>query len=160
MRTHRRASTGSGAHPARRPVSRRWLASVLLVAATVLFGIGTSYEAAERSEHSGDPHGEREQILGIDATSPAVIGTGIVLSLVAAAAIVSFPRRPVAYGVAVFAILDVAEAIHGPREGEPFIGVLALNIAALHGTAAVIAYRIASETASLDAPVAPGNLSR
>lgn len=145
-------------------MSRRWLTAVLLVVAAVLFGFGTSYEAAERSEHSGDPRDEREQIVGIDATNPAVIGTGIALSLVAAAAIVAFPRRPVAYGVtvfaAVFAMLDLAEAIHGLREGEPAIGVLALIIASLHGAAAVIAYRVASEPASLDTSVAPGNLSR
>lgn len=145
-------------------MSRRWLAAVLLVAAAALFGIGTSYEAAERSEHTGDPQAEREQIAGIDATSPAVIGAGIVLSLAAAAAIVAVPRRLVAYGVAafaaVFAMLDLAEAIHGLREGESAIGVLALVIAALHGAAAVIAYRIASETASHESPVAPGNLSR
>jgi hypothetical protein len=50
-------------------VSRRWLAAVLLVVAAVLFGIGTSYEAAERSEQANDPHAEREGILGIDATA-------------------------------------------------------------------------------------------
>ena len=145
-------------------MSRRWLAALLLVVAAVLFGIGTSYEAAERSEHSGDPHAEREQILGIDATSPLMIGAGIALSFVAAAAIVAFPRRPVAYGVAVFAavfaMLDLAEALHGLREGEPAIGVLALVIAALHGAAAVIAHRVVSEPASLDTSLSPGNLSR
>ena len=145
-------------------MSRRWLAALLLVVAAILFGIGTAYEAAERSEHTGDPHAEREQIAGIDATSPAVIGAGIVLSLAAAAATVALPRRPVAYGVAafaaVFAMLDLAEAIHGQREGEPAIGVLALIIAALHGAAAVTAHRIASEPASLVTPAEPGNLSR
>lgn len=145
-------------------MSRPWLAALLLVAAAVLFGIGTSYEAAERSEHTGDTHADREQTLGIDATSPAVIGTGIALSLAAAAAIAAFPRRPVAYGIAafaaVFAALDLAEATHGLRDGEPFIGVLALIIAALHGTAAVIAYRIGSDETSHDSSAAPGNLSR
>ena len=164
MRTLRGASAGRSADPPRRSVSRRWLAALLLVIAAVLFGIGTSYEAAERSEQAGDPHAEREQILGVDATSPAVIGTGIALSLVAASVIVAFPRRLVAYGVAVFAavfaVLDLAEAIHGLREGEPALGVLALIIAVLHGTAAAITYRIASEPASLDTSVAPGNLSR
>ncbi len=37
-------------------------------------------------------------------------------------------------------MFDMAEAIHGLREGEPGIGVLALIIATMHGAAAVVAY--------------------
>lgn len=70
---------------------------------------------------------------------------------------------PVPSSVAAFAcvlaMLDQAEAIEGRHEGEPVLGVLAPFTAALHGTAAMIAYRIGSEPASLVPAGAPGNLS-
>ena len=144
-------------------MNRRWLAAGLLVAAAVLFGIGTSYEAAERSEHTPAGSVHEERIVGIDAASPALIGAGIALSLLAAAAIVAFPRRPVLYGVAgfaaTFAVLDLAEAVHGLRENEPAIGVLALVIAALHASAAAITYRLLDHQPSNDTTTTPGNLS-
>ena len=134
-------------------MSRRHLVAVLLVVAGVLFGIGTSYEAAEHSEHSEeiDASGEVEsesgaRILGVDAGSPAVIGLGIVLSFAAAAVVLFLRRRPadlaVAGFAAVFGALDLAEAVHGLREDEVMIGVLALVIAALHFAAAWLASQL------------------
>lgn len=156
----------------------RAIVAVLLVVAAVLFGIGTSYEAAERSENdehttepavrSGAPEhdvaaeasravdtddaghaGSSERILGIDATSPTVIGLGIALSIAASAAVLLVRRRPVDLAVAAFAglfgVLDLAEALHGLREDEVTIGLLALVIAALHLGAAVLAFRLEPE---------------
>jgi hypothetical protein len=144
-------------------VTRRRLVAVLLVAAAVLFGIGTSYEAAERSEHletevaetaAGGEKGER--ILGIDATSPVVIGLGILLSLGAAAAIVRAPRRPVDLGIAgfaaVFGVLDLAEALHGLREDEVAIGILALIVGSMHLGAAWLASTLESHHVSATEP--------
>jgi hypothetical protein len=72
----------------------------------------------------------------IDATSPVVIGPGIMLSLAAAGAIVLVPCRPVDLGVvgfaAVFGVLDLAEALHGLRENEVTIRILALIIGAMY----------------------------
>jgi hypothetical protein len=135
----------------------------LLVAAAVLFGIGTSYEAAERSEHpeseaaeTAEGHEEGERILGIDATSPVVISLGILLSLTAGAAVVLVPRRAVDLGVAgfaaVFTVLDLAEALHGLREDEMTIGILALIIGAMHLGAAWLASTLESHDVSAVEP--------
>lgn len=149
----------------------RRLVALLLIAAAVLFTIGTTYEASERSEHKESATGtersesaesaehteaneanededeESERILGIDTTSPVAIGAGIALSLAAAAAVLLVRRRPFDLAVAVFAAafgaLDIAEAVHGLREDETTIGLLALVIAGLHLAAAWFAWRLA-----------------
>ncbi|MBI2705593.1 MAG: hypothetical protein HYX32_09945 [Actinobacteria bacterium] len=81
-------------------------------------------------------------MLGVDVTSPSVIGAEIEPSLLAAA----------------FAVLDLSEAVHGLRENEPAIGVLALVIAALHATAAVITFPLLDQRPSRDRSASPGNL--
>ena len=141
----------------------RRLVAILLLVAGVLFGIGTSYEAAERAEHSEpieagseNPSKESgERILGIDATSPAVIGAGIAMSFAAAASVRFVRRRPVDLAVGAFAAgfgaLDLAEAVQGIREDEVTIGILALVIAALHLWAAWSASQLD------DAPVVRGS---
>ena len=143
-------------------MSRRGLAAGLLVVAAVLFGIGTAVEAAEGSEpretetsETTEEQEESESILGIDATSPAVIGFGIALSLGAAAALVLVRRRPLDLGIAAFAglfgVLDLAEAVSGLREDEIAIGILALVIATMHLAVAWLAANLeASEGSALE----------
>jgi hypothetical protein len=127
----------------RRIVTRRRagrVAAVLLLLATIAFGIGIAIEKAEEGE-GGAAHAE-ETLLGIEVESPAIIALGLVLSLVAIAAVLRAPERPwvveaVAVFCAGFAVLDAIEV--GRKWGdETTIALLALVAALLHLAAAAV----------------------
>jgi len=116
------------------------VAAALLLLATIAFGIGIAIEKAEERE-DGAAHAE-ETVLGIEVESWPVIALGLVLSLIAIAAVLRAPERPwvleaVAVFCAGFAVLDAIEV--GRKWGdETTIALLALAAAILHLAAGAV----------------------
>jgi hypothetical protein len=130
------------------------LIAVLLVMSAALFGLGVAIEhssdgdnhaaSAETGQESTDgaenaSHAETptsEWVLGLPAESPAGVAAVVVASLLLAALVWRYPRRPVLIVVAVFglaaAILDIAEVVRQVDAERSGVGVLALLVAALH----------------------------
>lgn len=158
----------------------RGLAVVLLLLATLAFGVGVAIEKAEDGEHSertesirsspeagavgdsdefapADAHG-KETILGIETESTPLIVVGIALSLLVAAGVWRLGDRAdaVAVGSAFclgFAVLDAVEMSRKWGD-ETTIAVLALLAMLLHAAAAAVLGVTASRL-SRSRPVPP-----
>ena len=135
-----------------------------IVAATVLFVVGTTIERNQGENHSateetthggeaarGEPaasestSGEEsgsEEILGVDPESAALVAIAAGVSLLLAAAVWRWPDRGallllVAAAMLAFAALDVREVVHQIDENRSGLAVLAAFVALLHlGSAA------------------------
>lgn len=142
------------------------LAALLLVLATIAFGVGIGIERAEEGENAepaaieqplvdgagGEPSGlpgevageghEEEEILGIEFESTPLVVTGVVASLLLALALWRLPRRWVlalgALFCAAFAVLDGIGVSRKLGE-ETTIAVLAGAALVLHLGAALVA---------------------
>jgi hypothetical protein len=131
------------------------VAAVQLLLATLAIGIGITIEKAEEGE-GGAAHAE-ETPLGIEVESPAIIALGLVLSLIAIAAVLRAPERPwvleaVAVFCAGFAVLDAIEV--GRKWGDEItIALLALVAALLHLAAAAVLATAAARRPGVGRPV-------
>jgi hypothetical protein len=122
--------------------SARVLAVILLLLATLAFGIGIAIEKSEEGEHSGAAGvvQSEETILGIEAESTPLIVLGLAASLVAAAGLWWFGDRRWVLGLVAlfclgFAVLDGIE-VSRKWGDEATIAVLALLALVLHADAA------------------------
>jgi hypothetical protein len=107
-------------------------------------GTETGNEGSE-SNQAGEPAGRNarhaetpasERVFGVGAESPITLIAMVVVSLLLAAAVLRYRRRPVFAVVAVFgsgaSALDIAEVVRQFDAGRFAIGALAVLIAALH----------------------------
>lgn len=87
--------------------------------------------------------GEAETVLGVHVESPMLVTLAVVLSLGAAALVLTIRRRAVVVGAgalaAVFVIVDCAELLHQAGEARPTMAVLAGLTKGLHVAAALTA---------------------
>lgn len=156
-----RVSTASGR-------SARVLAVILLLLATLAFGIGIAIEKSEEGEHSeaagvasqvatGESN-EEETVLGIEAESTPLIVLGLVASLIAAAGLWWFGDRRWVLGLVAlfcfgFAVLDGIEMSRKWGD-EAMIAVLALLALVLHASAGAVSAASALRLGRSDAAAA------
>ena len=108
---------------------------------------GTGDEAAEGSAESAEGSEESEEseesLFGVNLESPVFVVLGVAASL--ALAVLTWRsnarRLLIATGLfaAVFAVLDIAEAVRKFNDSETGIAVLALTIGVIHAAAAFVA---------------------
>ena len=153
-------------------MARNRILALVVVLATVLFAIGAGVEnsdthaepagethlegevaeSGEEAEHAegaesaeGEAGKEDETLLGVDVESTPLVVLAIVASLALAACAWLRPDLGglIAVAMLVFAALDVREVAHQLDESEGGIALLAGIVAALHFTAAALAFRLA-----------------
>jgi UDP-N-acetylmuramyl pentapeptide phosphotransferase/UDP-N-acetylglucosamine-1-phosphate transferase len=100
-----------------------------------------------------------EQLLGVDPESTGLLAVAMVVSVVLAAAVWWRGASPavlaaVAAAMAAFCALDLREVVHQVDESRTGLAVLAGVVAALHGTAALVAARAAVKARGVPPPLA------
>ena len=105
-------------------------------------------ESSPEGSEDGEEGEEAETLLGIDVESTPLIVLAVLGSFGLAAAVWLRPDLAAilflaAAAMLAFAVLDVREAAAKFDESETAIGLLAALVALLHGTAAVLGFRLA-----------------
>jgi hypothetical protein len=136
--------------------------ALLIVVATAAFAIGvaieksdgesgepqveaTESEAGEAAPESSHPAETDDEVLGINAESTPLVVVAVIASLALAAAVWMRPDLEallavVAAAMLAFAVLDVREVFHQADESNGDLAVLAAAVAALHLSAAALAF--------------------
>jgi hypothetical protein len=144
-------------------MARNRVLALLIVVATAAFAIGVAIESDEGSEapeahvEAAESEGEaaeagataesdsEDELLGVDAESTPLVVAAVVASLALAAAVWLRPDLEllltlVAAAMLAFAVLDIREVFHQADESNGGLAVLAAAVAALHLSAAALAF--------------------
>jgi hypothetical protein len=109
-------------------------------------GEGAGASSGETAPPATESHAETvgsETLFGINPESTGLVTVGVIVSLLLAAAVWYWGRRPVllaavVFGIA-FAALDVREAVHQAHESRTGLLILAIALAVLHGAVVAVA---------------------